>query len=101
MKRYPDCQYTNGGSCENCSLSSYGKDCRNNPVNQLAYLRTRAGMTQAELARRSGRAIMHISKLENGYRKITNISLGTAISLADALGIQDLRELVGNEHQLD
>lgn len=94
MKRYQDCQNEGCSDCAACSLSNYGRDCRNNPCNQLAYLRTKAGLTQAQLAQKTGKHVMYISKLERGDRHISGISLETAIALADALGVDDLRELM-------
>lgn len=94
MKRYPDCQNEGCSDCAACSLSNYGRDCHNNPCNQLAYLRAKAGLTQAQLAQKTGKHVMYISKLERGDRQISGISLETAIAIADALGVDDLRELL-------
>ena len=94
MKRYPDCQFEHGGDCAACSLSSYGRDCRNAPVNQLAYMRTRAGMTQQQLSQKTGLTITYLSKLETGDRTINNVRLSSAVKIADALGITDLRMMM-------
>jgi transcriptional regulator with XRE-family HTH domain len=51
-------------------------------------------MSQNALAMKSGIAANRISDTETGRRDILNISLGTAIKLADALEVKDLRELV-------
>lgn len=91
MKRYPDCQFEHGGDCAACSLSSYGRDCRNAPVNQLAYMRTRAGMTQNQLSKKTGLTVTYLSKLETSDRTINNVRLSSAVKIADALGITDVR----------
>ena len=91
MKRYPDCQFEHGGDCAACSCSSYGKDCHGAPTNQLAYMRTRAGMTQQQLSQKTGLTITYLSKLETGDRTRKNVRLSSAIKIADALGITDVR----------
>lgn len=90
--RYPDCQREDG-DCEVCALSSYSRDCRNNPINQLAYLRTASGLSQGQLAEASGVNVMMISRLERGERLMENTTLKTALALADALSV-DVRELL-------
>lgn len=47
--RYPYCQREDG-DCAVCSMSNYNKDCRNNPVNKIAYIRHRAGLTQQAMS---------------------------------------------------
>lgn len=84
--RYPDCQ-RDGRSCEGCSLSSYNRDCHNNPINQLAYLRTVAGLTQGQLAESSGIIQGNLSRLETGGRNIGSVSLRVATRIAAALGV--------------
>lgn len=91
--RYPDCQRSDG-DCSVCSLSSYGRDCRNAPVNTIAYLRAKRGMTQQQLADAAGIAIGQVAKFEYGERDIGGASLRVAIKIADALKIKDLRELL-------
>lgn len=66
----------------------------NSPINQLAYLRVRAGLTQQALANKAGLNIRQVQKFEGGEREIGGMSLRVAAALADALGIQDLRELL-------
>jgi len=92
--RYPACQMGERSDCSACSLSSYGRDCHNNPANQLAYLRTEAHLSQSALAKSSGVNIRQIQRIENGEGKMENVTLKNAIALADALSIQDLRELL-------
>lgn len=67
--RYPDCE-NEGMCCDACSLSSYGRDCRNNPNNNLAFCRLRAGMTQQQLAEKTGWKVMYLSNLETGRRSL-------------------------------
>lgn len=93
MKRYSDCQFSDGSDCAACSLSSYGRDCHGNPCHPLAYARTRAGLTQAKLAAQIGKAVMYISKIENDRLSINNIAVETAVKIADACGC-DVRELL-------
>jgi len=52
---------------------------------RLHRLRERAGLTQAELSERSGVARSIIANLERGAR--SNMTLGNAMRLADALGV--------------
>lgn len=91
--RYPDCQRTDG-DCSVCALSSYGRDCHNAPVNQLAYLRQRRGLTQQQLADKTEILQPHIARLESGERAIAKLQLTTAVKIADALGIANLRDLL-------
>jgi DNA-binding XRE family transcriptional regulator len=90
-KRYPECVREDRG-CESCSLSSYGRDCRNNPVNKLAYLRNMAGLTQQALADKAGIHIRQVQKLEY-ERDVANVHFRIGIALADALGV-DPHELL-------
>lgn len=62
--------------------------------NKIKQLRTAAGMTQRELAEKTGVNIRQIQKYEVGQPEIGNISLRIAIALADALGIDDLRQFI-------
>ena len=61
---------------------------------RLAELRTRAGLSQGKLSKASGIHVMAISKIERGVREMDKVTLKTAIALADALGVVDLRELL-------
>lgn len=91
-KRYPDC-VREDGNCEVCAMSSYGRDCRNAPINNIAYLRRVRGITQAHLADMSGINIRQIQKIESGEIDIGNVTLKTAVSLAKALDF-DIKELI-------
>lgn len=85
-KRYSDCMM-NGSNCSICALTSYNRDCHNNPINNIAYYRGIAGLTQQQLADRSGLHKQQVYKIENGKIQIENITLKNALSLAKALGI--------------
>lgn len=63
------------------------KDC------PLKVARKAAGMTQKQLSDVSGVHPRQIQKIESGDGKMSNVTLGNAIKLADALGV-DVRELL-------
>lgn len=90
-KRYTECQREDG-DCTICSLSNNNRDCRNNPVNRLAYLRTCAGLTQQALSASSGVNIRQIQRVESGESEAGNLTLRNAVAIADALGA-DVRDL--------
>mgnify|MGYP001625256520 FL=1 len=92
MKRYTACIRTDG-MCGICSLSSRGLDCHNNKINSVLYNRSIMGMTQKELAEKSGINIRQIQKYESGEYDIGNMTLKNAIALADALGCE-MRDLL-------
>ncbi len=62
--------------------------------NKIKQLRTAAGMTQRELAEKAGVNIRQIQKYEVDQPEIGNVSLRIAVALADALGVDDLREFI-------
>lgn len=84
MKRYSDC-IRNDGLCGACSISSHGKDCHNNNINKLLYQRSLSGITQQELADKSGVNIRQIQRYENDTSDIGNMTLRNALSLAKSL----------------
>lgn len=84
MKRYPDCERTDG-MCGVCSLSSRGLDCHNNKINSVLYNRSVMGLTQKELSEKSGINIRQIQKYESGEYDIGNMTLKNAVSLARVL----------------
>lgn len=84
MKRYKDCVRMDG-MCGNCSLSSRGLDCHNNKINRVLYSRSLAGLTQKELAEKSGINIRQIQKYESGEYDVGNMTLKNALALAEAL----------------
>ena len=91
MKRYLDC-IRSDGMCGICSLVSRGRDCHNNKINGLLYQRSSMGITQKELAEKSGVNIRQIQRYESGTSGCENMTLKNAISIADALecGVRDL-----------
>jgi len=62
--------------------------------NKIKHLRTAAGMTQRELAEKTGVNIRQIQKYEVDQPEIGNVSLRIAVALADALSVDDLREFI-------
>lgn len=54
---------------------------------KLARLRKERGLTQAQLAERSGVHKVAIARLECGDRPVINLRLSTALALADALQV--------------
>lgn len=85
MKRYPDCQRTDG-MCGVCSLVNLGHDCHNNRINGLLYQRTAACMTQKELSTRSGVNIRQIQRYESSDSDTSNMTLRNAVAIAKSLG---------------
>lgn len=91
-KKYADCQRKDG-DCTVCSLVNYGRDCRNRPITKLEWARRMAGLTQAELAKKSGVNSRQIQRVEIGEAEAGNLTAKNIIALADALGV-DVRDLV-------
>lgn len=91
-KKYADCQREDG-DCTLCSLVNYGRDCRNRPISKLEWSRRMAGMTQAQLAEKSGVYIRQIQRVELGEAEAGNLTAKNLISIADALGV-DARDLI-------
>ncbi|WP_140489750.1 helix-turn-helix transcriptional regulator [Bifidobacterium sp. UTBIF-68] len=60
----------------------------------LRELRQKRGLTQRELAEKSGVPHTRIAATETGARPIENMSLGTAIKLCDALRVSNPRKLL-------
>ena len=92
MKSYPDC-IRSVGLCGICSLVSRGLDCHNNKINGLLYQRSSMGITQKELAERSGVNIRQIQRYESGTSGCENMTLKNAVSIADVLEC-DVRDLL-------
>ena len=90
-KKYADCQREDG-DCTVCSLVNYGRDCRNRPITKLEWSRRMAGMTQAQLAEKSGVYIRQIQRVELGEAEAGNLTAKNLLSIADALGV-DARDL--------
>nr|DAF34898.1 MAG TPA: helix-turn-helix domain protein [Caudoviricetes sp.]DAQ40017.1 MAG TPA: helix-turn-helix domain protein [Caudoviricetes sp.] len=91
-KKYADCQREDG-DCTLCSLVNYGRDCRNRPITKLEWSRRMAGMTQAQLAEKSGVYIRQIQRVELGEAEAGNLTAKNLLSIADALGV-DARDLI-------
>lgn len=91
-KKYADCQLEDG-DCTLCSLVNYGRDCRNRPITKLEWSRRMAGMTQAQLAEKSGVYIRQIQRVELGEAEAGNLTAKNLLSMADALGV-DARDLI-------
>ena len=84
MKRYDDCIRTDG-MCGLCPLVIGAFDCRNNRINGVLYKRATAGLTQKELAEKSGINIRQIQKYESGEYNTGNMTLKNAIAISKAL----------------
>ncbi len=93
MKRYEDCIMTDS-ECRKCSLSSYGRDCRNAPVHPLAYYRSLKGLSQYDLADKSGVARPQIARYETGERDLNTAQAVTVRNLARALDVS-MEDLMG------
>ena len=91
-KKYADCQREDG-DCTLCSLVNYGRDCRNRPITKLEWSRRMAGMTQAQLAEKSGVYIRQIQRVELGEAEAGNLTAKNLLSIADVLGV-DARDLI-------
>nr|DAW41291.1 MAG TPA: helix-turn-helix domain protein [Caudoviricetes sp.] len=91
-KKYADCQREDG-DCTLCSLVNYDRDCRNRPITKLEWSRRMAGMTQAQLAEKSGVYIRQIQRVEIGEAEAGNLTAKNLLSIADALGV-DARDLI-------
>ncbi len=91
-RKYNDCQ-REGGDCTACSLVNYERDCRNRPFSKLERARRMAGMTQAELAKKSGVYIRQLQRVEHGESEAGNLTAKNLLAIADALDV-DARELL-------
>lgn len=85
-RKYADCRCDNG-DCTLCSLVSYGRDCHNRAITKLEWYRRMAGMTQAQLADKSGVNARQIQRVELGEADVGNLTARNLIALADALDI--------------
>lgn len=91
-RKYNDCQRADG-DCTVCSLVNYGRDCHNRLITKLEWARRMAGMTQAELAAKSGVNIRQIQRVELGEAEAGNLTARNLLAIADALGV-DMRALL-------
>lgn len=64
------------------------------PITGLRALRERAGLSQAELAKKTGLTDATISHYEAGSHTSRQLNLSTALSIASALGVRDVRALM-------
>lgn len=63
----------------------------------LRELRQKRGLSQRDLAAKSGVSYVNIAKFETGARSIRSASLDTALRLCDALKIANPRKLLEGE----
>lgn len=91
-RKYGDCQRADG-DCTACSLANYGMDCKNKVITNLEWQRRMARLSIKELAEASGVNSRQIQRIENGEGDMSNVTLGNAVKLADALGV-DVKELL-------
>lgn len=91
-RKYGDCQ-RDDGDCSACSLVHYGRDCHNNPITNLEWYRRGAGMSQIELAQRSGVSARQIQNVEYGKAIAGNLTAKNLLAIADALEV-DPRNLI-------
>lgn len=92
MRKYQDCARKDG-MCGQCSLVSRGLDCHNNRIIGILYQRTVSGMTQKQLAEKSGVNIRQIQRYEAGGSEVGCMTLNNAIAIADVLEC-DVRDLL-------
>lgn len=64
--------------------------------NNLKKLRIAAGITQAELAQRSGVNIRMIQYYEQGFKDLSKAAFDTGLRIAEALGC-DPRDLINDK----
>lgn len=63
----------------------------------LRELRNARHLTQRALSDRSGVSHVNIAQYERGLRDPRNMTLGTAVRIADALKVKDLRKLLDDD----
>lgn len=63
----------------------------------LRALRLNRRMTQKQLADKLGVTRQYLSHFENGERDISNMTLGNAIRICDALGVANPRKLLESD----
>lgn len=86
-RRYADCQREDS-NCAICSLASYGRDCHNCKITNLAYARMQAGLSQGELAKKAGVPVRTLQKYEQGQTLINHSSVATVKKLARVLNVK-------------
>ena len=85
-RKYGDCQRADG-DCTVCSLVNYRRDCHNNNITPIEWARLAAGMSQQELADKSGVNDRQIRRVELGEAKAGNLTAKNLLAIADALGV--------------
>lgn len=65
----------------------------------LKELRMKRGLTQRELAQRSGVHHVEIAQIETGKRNVRAVSLDTALRLCDALKVRNPRKLLDSDSE--
>ena len=66
----------------------------------LKHHRTRAGLTQAQLAAKAGISLRTLQDYEQGRKPLAGAAASTVLKLAGALGLcllSDVEELIGKE----
>lgn len=63
-------------------------------MNNLKKIRKAAGITQAELAQKSGVNVRMVQYYENGFKDLSKAAFETGLKIAEALGC-DPRDLLG------
>ncbi len=91
-RKYGDCQRIDG-DCTKCDLVSYGRDCHNRPITKMEWCRMAAGLSQKELAQKSGIHPAQLQKIEAGTREAGKMEASTLLSIADVLGVHP-RDLI-------
>jgi DNA-binding XRE family transcriptional regulator len=66
------------------TLSTMQKPVKKNSIRNMRLVR---GLTQQELAKRAHMTTSQLQRLEYGERKVENLTLKSALSLAKALGV--------------
>lgn len=84
--RCPECRREDE-DCSACSLSSYNRDCHNNPVSNLAFYRCAASLSQSQLAEKAGVSVRVLQNYEQGVRDLNKAAAGTVLRLAKALDV--------------
>lgn len=86
-RKYSDCERTDG-DCTQCDRASHGRDCHDRPVAKLELVRRRAGLSQQQLAKKSGVNIRQIQRVELGESEAGNLTAKNLLTLAEALDVE-------------
>lgn len=66
----------------------------------LKELRTKRGLTQRQLADKSGVHYVEIAQIETRKRNVRTLSLDTALRLCDALRVANPRKLLDSDSEI-